>query len=172
MPTAAALPRHTTARRRVLALALAGSTLATLSLTACGGDETTEATATTAPGVGGLPASADSTLPGPIGTEALGTNPTPITGSGEVQSGPVQIDVVVGVDSGPQRIETVAVGSDITLNITNPDEDDEFHVHGIDLERAVDAGTMATFNFTVTEAGTIEVESHLTEDVLVVIQVV
>lgn len=85
-------------------------------------------------------------------------------------SGPVQIDVVVGTDSGEDRIEHVTVGSSITLNITNPDVADEFHVHGIELEQSVDAGVMATFNFTIDEAGTYEVESHVTEDVLVVIE--
>ena len=172
MPAAStpATHRRTTGRRASL-VALGAAALA-LTLGACGGDETTDATATTAPGVGGLPASGDSTLPGPLGTEEPSPTAPLATGSGEVQEGPVQIDVVVGRDSGPQRVETVAAGADITLNITNPDAADEFHIHGIDLERAVDAGVMATFNFTVTEPGTYEVESHLTETVLVVIEVV
>jgi len=85
-------------------------------------------------------------------------------------SGPVQIDVVVGRDSSPERTERVTVGSDITLNITNPDAADEFHVHGIDIEQAADAGQMVTLNFKIDEPGTYEVESHITEDVLVIIE--
>ena len=91
---------------------------------------------------------------------------TPVT----VIEGPVQIDVVVGVDSGEDRVVKVTVGSDITLNITNPNADDEYHVHGIDIEQEAAKGEMATINFTITEAGTYEVESHITEDVLVVIE--
>ena len=85
-------------------------------------------------------------------------------------SGPVQIDVVVGVDSSPDRVERVTVGSEITLNITNPNVADEFHVHGIDIEQAADAAQMATINFTIDAAGTYEVESHITGDVFVVIE--
>jgi len=85
-------------------------------------------------------------------------------------SGPVQIDVMVGRDSSPERIERVTVGSDITLNITNPDAADEFHVHGIDIEQTADAGQMITLNFKIDAPGTYEVESHITEDVLVIIE--
>jgi hypothetical protein len=86
--------------------------------------------------------------------------------------GPAQIDVVVGTDSGPERVEKVKAGADITLNITNPNAADEYHVHGIDLEQKADQGVMATLNFTIDEPGTYEVESHVTEDVLLVIEVV
>ena len=89
-----------------------------------------------------------------------------------VAEGPIQIDVVVGVDSGADRVERVSVGSDITVNITNPNAADEFHVHGIDLEQKVDAGVTATFNFVADTPGTYEIESHETEEVLVVIEVV
>lgn len=86
--------------------------------------------------------------------------------------GPVQIDVRVGLDSGPDRIEYIKAGADVTLNITNPDLADSFHVHGIDLEHDVAAGEMATFNFVVDTPGTYEVESHVTGAVLIVLQVV
>ena len=44
-------------------------------------------------------------------------------------------------------------------------------MHGVELEQSVDAGVMATFNFTLDEAGTYEVESHVTDDVLLIIEV-
>jgi len=84
----------------------------------------------------------------------------------------VQIDVVIGVDSGPDRIETVAVGTEVTLTVTAADADDEIHVHVIDLEQAVAAGGSTTFTFVVDTVGEIEVESHITEDVLLIIEVV
>lgn len=84
----------------------------------------------------------------------------------------VRIEVTVGIDSGPDRIENVAVGRQIELTVMNPEDDDEFHVHGYDLggdETA--AGEEKVFAFTATEAGDFEVESHATGEVLVVIRV-
>ena len=85
--------------------------------------------------------------------------------------GPVQIDVIVGVDDSPDRRETVKVGESVTVNITNPNHHDEYHIHGVDLEQKVDAGVMATFNFVALTPGSFEVESHDTEDVLFVLVV-
>ncbi|MFM8310455.1 MAG: hypothetical protein ACKOAZ_00990 [Ilumatobacteraceae bacterium] len=147
---------------------------AVAAMAACGNSDGAADTwmTPTAPGIGSLPAGTVGTLPGPLGTEEPATTAVmpPATGSGELQSGPVQIDVTVGVNSGPGRIEMVTIGSEITLNITNLSAADEFHVHGIDLDRSVDAGVMATFNFVVSAAGTYEVESHVTGEVLVVIE--
>ncbi|MGB8860842.1 MAG: hypothetical protein WCC60_16400 [Ilumatobacteraceae bacterium] len=144
---------------------LAAIPIAALLLGACSDDAAspaTEAPTTTL-------AAAATTLSMPAST-TVDTAVADDSSAGEPLSGPVQIDVVVGADSGENRIERVTVGAEITLNITNPDTDDEFHVHGIELEQSVAAGEMATFNFTVDAAGTYEVESHLTEDVLVVIE--
>ncbi|CAN5397327.1 hypothetical protein BH10ACT2_BH10ACT2_17320 [soil metagenome] len=82
------------------------------------------------------------------------------------------IDVVIGVDSSPDRVETVAVGTEVTLNVTSPNADDEIHVHTIDVEQPVAAGETATFTFVVDTVGEVEVEGHITEDVLLVIDVV
>ena len=84
------------------------------------------------------------------------------------------IDVTVGQDSSPDRTQEVKVGQPVTLNITDPDKENEFHVHVVDLgdgER-VPAGTTKTFRFTPSAPGDIDVESHDTEDVLLVIHVV
>lgn len=145
---------------------------ALMTLGGCGDDSssspTTDVPATTV--VTGAVA-ADTTLAAPEST----TVDTAVADDSSAEtplSGPVQIDVVVGKDSGEDRIEHVTVGSDITLNITNPDAADEFHVHGIELEQSVDAGVMATFNFTIDTPGSYEVESHITEAVLVIIEAV
>jgi|JI10StandDraft_1071094.scaffolds.fasta_scaffold180453_3 hypothetical protein len=143
-----------------------------LLLASCGDDTST--TSTEEPAAVTTVAPATTTLPAitialPDST-TLDTAVADDASAGEPLSGPVQIDVVVGRDSGPDRIEYVTVGSQITLNITNPDAADEFHVHGIDLEQAADAGQMATLNFTIELAGTYEVESHVTDGVLIVIE--
>jgi hypothetical protein len=84
----------------------------------------------------------------------------------------VAIAVTVGVDSGPERVEQVALGSQVTLSLTNPNEDDEFHLHGYDLSPGeTPKGETATITFTADKLGEFEVESHHTEDVLVVINV-
>lgn len=138
-----------------------------LALIGCSNDgETTDtvqaaAAATTSPGI---------STTTPATTVPPATQP-PVTTPATAPDGPVQIDVVVGVDSGPDRIELVRVGADVTVNITNRDAADEYHIHGIELERAVDAGVMATFNFAPTAPGTYEVESHETGDVILVIVV-
>jgi len=87
-------------------------------------------------------------------------------------SATVAISVVIGVDSGPDRVETVPVGTEVTLTVTSPDADDEIHVHTIDLEQEVATGESTTFTFVVDTVGEIEVESHVTEDALLTIQVV
>ena len=131
----------------------------------CGNDSSSATDATSATIV-----ITDSSVAAAPGTTTVGTTGAAATTTNTPLSGPVQIDVVVGVDSDPDRIERVTVGSEITLNITNPTAADEFHVHGVDIEQAVEKGQMATMNFTIDAPGTYEVESHLTEDVLVVIE--
>lgn len=148
--------------------ALACIPVALLLLGACGDDSsssTTDSPTTVATSTGPADTTADTAVAGADTTVAQVTTPE------TALDGPVQIDVVVGVDSGADRVVKVKVSADITLNITNPNAADEFHVHGVDLEQSVDAGVMATFNFTLDQAGTYEVESHITEDVLLVIEV-
>lgn len=84
----------------------------------------------------------------------------------------VRISVTVGFDSDPDRVEEVGLGQQVELTLTNPEEDDEFHLHGFDLGGdETPAGEDEVFSFTATEAGDFEVESHATGDVLVVIRV-
>jgi hypothetical protein len=141
--------------------------VAILLLGACGDDSSS--TTTDAAAEATTTAATETTLLMPDST-TVDTAVAEDSSSDVPLSGPVQIDVVVGVDSGEDRVEHVTVGSEITLNITNPNADDEFHVHGVDIEQAAKKGEMATINFTVDEAGTFEVESHITEDVLVIIE--
>ncbi|HQZ34950.1 MAG TPA: hypothetical protein PK020_11025 [Ilumatobacteraceae bacterium] len=141
--------------------------LAVMSLGACSDDSSAATDTTVAATI--TTVAAATTLATPAST-TVDTAVAEDASSDVVLSGPVQIDVVIGRDSSPDRIERVTVGSDITLNITNPNADDEFHVHGVDIEQEAKAGQMATINFTIDTPGTYEVESHITEDVLVVIE--
>lgn len=160
----------TASTRRTAATGLLVAGLALL--TACTDGEPTTASSTSA---------ADSSTSAPVTTVLTPTSFTTLvpvetlppvdTPAPTAPVGPVQIDVVVGVDSRPDRVEQVGLGESVTVNITNPNSDDEFHIHGIELEQSVEAGVMATFNFTADAAGTYEIESHETGDVLVVIVV-
>ena len=89
-----------------------------------------------------------------------------------ISDGSIIIEVVVGENSGPDRVEEVPLGAEVTLQFTNPDADDEYHVHGYDLGGGVTKkGEMKTFTFTADKAGDYEIESHISEKVLAVIRV-
>ncbi len=89
-----------------------------------------------------------------------------------ISDGSIIIEVVVGENSGPDRVEEVPLGAQVTLQFTNPDADDEYHVHGYDLGGGVTKkGEMKTFTFTADKAGDYEIESHISEKVLAVIRV-
>ena len=86
--------------------------------------------------------------------------------------GSVAISVVVGEDTGPDRVETVDVGATVKVTLTNPDSADDFHLHGYDLSTGeVAAGEEVVISFTADRAGSFELESHETGDVLVVLEV-
>jgi len=141
--------------------------VAAVLLAACGTDTTTASSEPSGASTAAAQTTTNATI---AGSAVPGTTAVQVTTPETAVDGPVQIDVVVGVDSSPDRVIMVTIGADVTLNITNPDADDEFHVHGIDLEQAALAGQMVTINFTITAAGSYEVESHITQDVLVVIE--
>ena len=126
-------------------------------MTACGGGS--GAGDTVAP-----PVSDETSVPD---TSVAPADSTP----GSIPAG-VTVEVTVGVDDDPGRVERIALGSSVTLEITNPYEDDEFHLHGYDLSTGdTAADETATITFTADVAGTFEVESHVTDDVLVTLVV-
>ena len=86
--------------------------------------------------------------------------------------GIVRISVMVGIDSGEDRIDEIPLGSRVELSLTNPLAADEYHVHGYDLgSGGTPKGETKTFTFTADKTGDFEVESHATEEVLVVLRV-
>ena len=138
--------------------------VAVVGLAACGGDEDQTVDTTPSPTT-----TVESKVEDIVKSTVV---PVDTVAPTTVEDKVARISVTVGVDSGPDRIEEVAVGDAIELTILNPDEDDEFHVHGFDLGGdETPAGEEKVFAFTATEAGDFEVESHVTGDVLVVIRV-
>ena len=186
----------TNLRRHRIPSLLIGLTAALGLLAACGGSDD-DSTATTAAGdsattsaAGGATATTaaptESMAPTdsadvPVVTTVPAVTPAPVDSSDIVlppppgtSDTPVVISVTVGVDSGEDRIESVPVGSVVSLTITNPGSADEFHLHGYDLGdgQEVAAGESVTFTFTADTAGEFELESHSTEALLLLLRVV
>jgi hypothetical protein len=85
---------------------------------------------------------------------------------------PMEISVTVGTDSAADRVEEVPLGSQVNITLTNPNADDEFHLHDYDLTAGkTPKGEAAVISFTADKAGVFDLESHVTEEVLVVISV-
>lgn len=107
-----------------------------------------------------------------VNTETTVVDSTPDGPTTTVSNDVAKIRVTVGVDSGPERVENVKLNQQVELTIVNPKADDEFHLHGYDLGgETTKAGEEKTFVFTATEAGDFEVESHVSETVLVVLHI-
>jgi len=106
---------------------------------------------------------ADTTMP----SAATPTNPTD-----SKMAAPTEVSVIVGTDSSPDRIEEVALGANVQVTLSNPNADDEFHLHGYDLSPGeTKMGEASIISFTADKVGDFEIESHITEDVLVIIRV-
>ena len=163
--------------------------LAAVALGACGDDD--ESAATTSSFQIGSPATVEgltSTVSpqtaatiGPVTAETTDIPFTPPAGTGDIPvvapvdstDTPVIIAVFVGTETGPDRIETVPLGSVVSVSIVNDTAADEYHVHGYDRGDGQEfaAGETAMFTFTADTAGDFEVESHATDGVLFILRV-
>ncbi len=105
-----------------------------------------------------------STSPSPSTSTSAGATTGIASGEPNPAASPVTVAVSVRdgkVSPKPRRVE-VPLGSTVELQITS-DVDDEVHVHGFDVEKALDAGVTTTVKLQATEAGLFEVETHETE---------
>ena len=109
-------------------------------------------------------------LAGCATSETVATTTTAVPITTTVAPEPLDIDVIVGENSGNERIEVVALGDDVRITLVNPTQEDEYHLHGYDIvSKKMAPGAPATLTFTANVAGTFELESHVTNDVLVVL---
>ena len=123
-------------------------------------------------GGGSSPSAEPTTSSAMVNAETTVVDSTPDGPTTTVSDDVAKIRVTVGVDSGPERVENVKLNQQVELTIVNPKADDEFHLHGYDLGGGTTkAGEEKTFVFTATEAGDFEVESHVSETVLVVLHI-
>jgi hypothetical protein len=159
----------------------------TVALAACGSDNNsasgTTAAATTSPTTVAATTVAPTTTTAPSTTAAPTTEATDATDStgptSSVDDQPVsgegvEIIVEVGVDDATtvgSRVEPVPLGSDVTLRLIDNSQAQDYHLHGYDIEQKVDKGVEAVMQFTADKAGQFEVESHLDDRLLVVLDV-
>jgi hypothetical protein len=118
---------------------------------------------------------------GTTGTSAAETTvadePTPTSAPptpASVTDGKATIDVTVGTDdfttTKGTRVVSVPKGTAVTIHLTSPDAE-EYHLYGYDIEQNADPGKTATFELTADQTGQFDLESHVTEDTLLVLVV-
>jgi plastocyanin len=118
-----------------------------LVLTACGADDGQGDTAAT-----DTPTNAAPSAP-PDPPDATTTPPASVR--------EIEVVIVDGtVETAEDSVE-VAVGEPVRLTVTS-DVDDEVHVHGVDQNAELSAGSPATLEFSLAEPGVYEVETHET----------
>ncbi|HMQ66310.1 MAG TPA: hypothetical protein PJ992_08470 [Arachnia sp.] len=77
---------------------------------------------------------------------------------------PQTIELVVTDPPSPAKKVDVALGAEVTIVITTP-EDDRAHLHGYEVELDIPAGVPTELTFTATMSGSYELESHVTDAV-------
>jgi hypothetical protein len=107
------------------------------------------------------------------GGNSLSADPTVVAGEPSAKiAGPIEISVTVGTDSATDRVEEVPLGSQVNITLTNPNAADEFHLHEYDLSTGeTPKGEAAVISFTADKAGLFDLESHVTDEVLVIISI-
>jgi plastocyanin len=141
------------AARRALAAGLVILPLA-LPLAACGGTASSTTASSPAGAATSSAGSPASSAPATGGGEPSAT-PDTATGSGTGIAISVKGNTVT---PSPGTID-VKAGEEVTLEITS-DRTSEVHVHVVDLEKKITAGTPLTITFTPTQTGVYEVELH------------
>ena len=147
--------------------------VAVIAAVGCGSDNSSSASTSVAAAQTTVPGQAATSTPGTGTPTPAGTGDTAAPDTGQIAGAPTEIIVHVGVDDAATaggRVENVPLGSDVVLRLTS-DSDEDYHVHGYDLEQKVAAGVEAQFEFTADKTGDFEVESHNTDKVYVVLHV-
>jgi FtsP/CotA-like multicopper oxidase with cupredoxin domain len=74
-----------------------------------------------------------------------------------------RIEIQGGQPVGGAKDIKVKKGDRVTI-VVSSDAEDDIHLHGYDIEKAVEPGKPATFRFTANIEGIFEIESHVAED--------
>jgi uncharacterized protein YcfL len=94
------------------------------------------------------------------------------TDTAAVTTSVVEINLIVGENTGADMMQTVPVGSSVRITVVNPNGADEIHVHGYDiLTGEMAQGQEAVIEFVASNAGTFDIESHVSGEVVLVLTV-
>ena len=94
------------------------------------------------------------------------------TDTAAVTTAVVEINLIVGENTGADMMQTVPLGSSVRITVVNPNGSDEIHVHGYDISTGEMAqGQEAVIEFVASNAGTFDIESHVSEEVVFVLTV-
>jgi plastocyanin len=84
-------------------------------------------------------------------------------GTAPAKPKPFRIDIKGGKPVGGPADIKVKKGDKVTI-VVSANAHDDIHLHGYDIEKPVEPGKPATFNFTANIEGIFEIESHVAED--------
>jgi hypothetical protein len=154
------LSKHSPLLRRLAALSVG-----VVVLVGCGSSSSTKAATTTVASGSNTTAAADDP---PVSTAAPAT-------PASVANNTATIEVTVGKDdfetTGGKSVFSVPKGTSVTINLTDPNADNNFHLHGYDVEFDGKKGAKATVTVTADKTGQFDLESHTTNKVVVVLVV-
>ncbi|MSY28689.1 MAG: hypothetical protein F2732_03010 [Actinobacteria bacterium] len=89
--------------------------------------------------------------------------------------GSISINVIVGTDDydtlAGDRVVKVALGSAVTITLTDANEDQDYHLHVYDVGAEAKKGEPGVISLVVDQAGQFDVESHTTGKMLLVLVV-
>ncbi len=89
-----------------------------------------------------------------------------------VSSDVVEINLIVGENTGPEVKQTVPVGSTVRITFVNPNGPDEIHIHGYDLTTGeMEQGQESVIEFVASTTGTFDLESHVSEEIVMILTV-
>ena len=98
---------------------------------------------------------------------------TTVVSSSSVAAGTVEKSFTIGTDTGKDVVFEVQQGDNVKLSFVNPDAADEVHLHDYDLTTGeMKKGVASSISFTAENAGDFEVESHVSEELLLTLRVV
>ena len=94
------------------------------------------------------------------------------TDTAAITTAVVEINLIVGENTGADIMQTVPLGSSVRITVVNPNGADEIHVHGYDISTGeMVQGQEAVIEFVASNAGTFDIESHVSEEVVLVLTV-
>ena len=166
-------------------LAIVALSSAVILVAGCGSSKATTASSVPAVAVTAAASSSAPSSAAPAATSAAAavttapaadTTALPASTAAPVTAPPpspdlITISVTVGKDTSPTRVENIPYGKTVQISLLNPIADDEFHIHGIDIEQALKAGQQGLISFVADKGGSYELESHVTKGVLLTLVV-